>query len=185
MKIITQIVQFLVGGLFIFSGLIKLNDPTGMQIKLEEYFEVFAQDKLQLGLAGLSGLWHFLEPYSLSLSLLLSTLEVGLGIALLLKYKPVATLWALWGTIVFFTFLTFYSAYFNKVTDCGCFGDFIKLTPWTSFTKDVILFFMKIICLLIIQKLHFGAVILAHLEHYFWVFGQRGICHILIFCLIK
>ncbi len=155
MKIITQVIQFLVGGLFIFSGLIKLNDPTGMQIKLEEYFEVFAQDKLQLGLAGLSGLWHILEPYSLSLSLLLSTLEVGLGVALLLKYKPVATLWALWGTIVFFTFLTFYSAYFNKVTDCGCFGDFIKLTPWTSFTKDVILFIA--ISFLIFNKNHLPA----------------------------
>jgi hypothetical protein len=41
--------------------------------------------------------------------------------------------------ILFFTFLTFYSAYFNKVTDCGCFGDAIKLTPWESFYKDIIL----------------------------------------------
>jgi hypothetical protein len=43
------------------------------------------------------------------------------------------------GLMVFFTILTFYSAYFNKVTDCGCFGDAIKLTPWESFTKDVVL----------------------------------------------
>jgi hypothetical protein len=41
--------------------------------------------------------------------------------------------------MVFFTFLTFYSAYFDKVTDCGCFGDAIKLTPWQSFIKDIIL----------------------------------------------
>jgi hypothetical protein len=39
--------------------------------------------------------------------------------------------------IVFFTFLTFYSAYFNKVTDCGCFGDALHLKPWQSFQKDV------------------------------------------------
>ena len=44
--------------------------------------------------------------------------------------------------IIFFTFLTWYSAYFNKVTDCGCFGDAIKLTPWESFTKDVVLLVM-------------------------------------------
>jgi hypothetical protein len=49
------------------------------------------------------------------------------------------TTWALGLLIVFFTFLTFYSAYFNKVTDCGCFGDAIPLTPWQSFSKDIIL----------------------------------------------
>ncbi len=49
------------------------------------------------------------------------------------------TTWVLLALMVFFTFLTFYSAYFNKVTDCGCFGDAIKLTPWESFTKDIIL----------------------------------------------
>ena len=41
--------------------------------------------------------------------------------------------------ILFFTFLTGYSAYFNKVTDCGCFGDFLKLKPWHSFYKDLVL----------------------------------------------
>ena len=34
----------MVGGLFIFSGAIKVNDPIGTAIKLEEYFEVFAYD---------------------------------------------------------------------------------------------------------------------------------------------
>ena len=50
--------------------------------------------------------------------------------------------------IVFFTFLTWYSAYFNKVTDCGCFGDAIKLTPWESFTKDVILLVLIVIIMI-------------------------------------
>src|SRR5690625_5198407 len=47
--------------------------------------------------------------------------------------------------IVFFTILTFYSAYFNKVTDCGCFGDAIPLTPWQSFWKDVILLILIVV----------------------------------------
>jgi uncharacterized membrane protein YphA (DoxX/SURF4 family) len=134
MQVISQIFRYATGLLFIFSGLIKLNDPVGTQIKLEEYFEVFATD--------FSPVFHHFIPYALVLSVILCVLEVVLGVALLIKYKMKYTMWALLLIIVFFTFLTFYSAYFNKVTDCGCFGDAIKLTPWESFTKDVILLVM-------------------------------------------
>lgn len=138
MNIINRIISLLVGGIFVFSGLIKLNDPVGTEIKLEEYFEVFASDQ-DLGLSALQGFWEFLLPYSLSLAIILSVLEVVLGLGLILNYRPKSNLWSLLFMIVFFTFLTFYSAYFNKVTDCGCFGDAIKLDPWQSFTKDIVL----------------------------------------------
>jgi uncharacterized membrane protein YphA (DoxX/SURF4 family) len=134
MYLLTQIARYFVGILFIFSGLIKLNDPVGTQIKLEEYFDVFATD-----ISALAGLFHELIPMALYISVILCVAEVILGVAVLIKYRMRTTLWILLGLIVFFTFLTFYSAYFNKVTDCGCFGDAIKLTPWASFTKDVIL----------------------------------------------
>jgi uncharacterized membrane protein YphA (DoxX/SURF4 family) len=134
MKIITQIIRLLVGGLFVFSGLVKLNDPVGTQIKLEEYFEVFAQD-----MPALHDFWMALVPYGLYFSVFFCAAEIILGVALLVSWRPKFTLWSLLATIIFFTFLTFYSAYFNKVTDCGCFGDFLKLKPWTSFTKDVVL----------------------------------------------
>lgn len=130
----TRVSWFLLGALFIFSGLIKLNDPVGTALKLEEYFEVFARD-----LPPLSGLFQSLGSSSRLLSILLSSLEVILGVALLLRWHLRKTLWVLLVLLVFFTFLTFYSAAFNKVTDCGCFGDFIKLTPWTSFSKDLFL----------------------------------------------
>jgi uncharacterized membrane protein YphA (DoxX/SURF4 family) len=123
-----------VGVLFIFSGLIKLNDPVGTKIKLEEYFEVFAAD-----LPWAAGLFHALVPTALVLAVVLCAAEVVLGVALLLRYRLKTTLWILLGLIVFFTILTFYSAWFNRVTDCGCFGDAIKLTPWQSFGKDVLL----------------------------------------------
>ncbi len=128
-----RVAKIIVGILFIFSGLIKLNDPVGTEIKLEEYFEVFATD-----LPALHDFFMLLVPYALAFSVILSVAEVVLGVALLVNYKPKTTSWLLLLVIVFFTFLTFYSAYFNRVTDCGCFGDAIKLKPWTSFSKDII-----------------------------------------------
>jgi uncharacterized membrane protein YphA (DoxX/SURF4 family) len=130
-SIIDNLVRIVVGGLFIFSGLIKLNDPIGTEIKLEEYFEVFGQD--------FGSFFLLFKPIALELGMFLIILEVVLGVAVLINYKMEITTVILLGLIVFFTFLTFYSAYFNKVTDCGCFGDAIKLTPWESFIKDIIL----------------------------------------------
>lgn len=133
MKYLVGICRIIVGVLFIISGLIKLNDPLGFSFKLEEYFSPAVLDL------------PFLEPYALAIALFVVILEVVLGVTLLLGYKVRLTLWTLLATIVFFTFLTFYSAYFNKVTDCGCFGDAVKLTPWESFSKDVVLLVMILI----------------------------------------
>jgi uncharacterized membrane protein YphA (DoxX/SURF4 family) len=125
------ILRLLVGGLFVFSGLIKVNDPVGTAIKLEEYFDVFSND--------IASFFYLLKPYALPLAVFLVVFEVVLGVMLLVGVRLKETVWALASMILFFTFLTFYSAYFNKVTDCGCFGDAIKLTPWESFYKDIIL----------------------------------------------
>lgn len=131
MNIIKEFARYAVGALFIFSGIIKVNDPVGTAIKLEEYFQVFAAD--------IAPFFEWFVPAALFLSVVLSVLEVVLGVALIVGYRMRITAWILLAMIVFFTFLTFYSAYFNKVTDCGCFGDAIKLTPWQSFNKDIIL----------------------------------------------
>jgi uncharacterized membrane protein YphA (DoxX/SURF4 family) len=137
---ITQISRILVGLLFIVSGLIKLNDPVGFSYKLAEYF---SESVLNL---------PFLVPLALPLAVSIVIFEAVLGFMLLIGYKPKFTVWSLLLLIVFFTFLTFYSAYNKVVTDCGCFGDALKLTPWQSFTKDVVLLFF-IIILFINQKL--------------------------------
>lgn len=140
MKIIIPIIRFFVGVLFIFSGLVKLNDPMGFSFKLEEYFSesVFNLPALQ--------------PYALSIAVVLVIAEIVLGVLLLLGWLKKFTLMALSLMIIFFTLLTFYSAYFNKVTDCGCFGDAIPLTPWQSFGKDVIL--LVLILILFLGKNH-------------------------------
>ena len=130
-KVIDIFSRVFVGGLFIFSGLIKINDPIGTKIKLEEYFEVFASD--------FGSFFEFFIPFALPIGMFLIILEVVLGVAVLINYKMKWSMNIMLSLMIFFTFLTFYSAYFNKVTDCGCFGDAIPLTPWQSFYKDVIL----------------------------------------------
>ena len=141
--IITHISRFLVGGLFIFSGFIKANDPLGFSYKLQEYFEVFKAD------SGL-GIFESFAHIALPLAILLCVSEMALGFMLLVGYKRNLTLGLLFAQIAFFTFLTFYSACYNKVTTCGCFGDFLVLKPWTSFWKDVAL--LILITLLISGK---------------------------------
>ncbi len=141
MKYIVALCRIIVGVLFIISGFIKLNDPVGFSFKLEEYFSPGVLDL------------DFLMPYALGISIFVVILEVLLGVMLLIGFRIKITLWSLLLMIVFFTFLTFYSAYFNKVTDCGCFGDAIKLTPWESFTKDVILLVLIVILFLGIKHI--------------------------------
>jgi len=127
MKTLVQIARIIVGALFIFSGFVKLVDPIGSQYKFEEYF---SESVLNL---------EFLIPYALPFAIVLIIAEIILGIALLVGWKAKFTVRSLKIIILLFLFLTWYSAYYNKVTDCGCFGDAIKLTPWQTFYKDVIL----------------------------------------------
>jgi uncharacterized membrane protein YphA (DoxX/SURF4 family) len=130
-KLIDNFSRIFVGVLFIFSGLVKINDPVGTQIKLEEYFTVFADS--------FASFFSVFVPYALPIAMFLIVLELVLGVAVLIQYRMNITATVLLLLMVFFTLLTFYSAYTGKVTDCGCFGDAIPLTPWQSFIKDVVL----------------------------------------------
>lgn len=120
-----NIARILTGLVFIFSGIVKANDPIGFAYKLEEYFVV-----LNL---------NFLFDYSVIISIILCALEIFLGGLLILGYWRKWVVKGLLILIIFFTFLTFYSAFFEVVTSCGCFGDAIPLTPWQSFIKDLVL----------------------------------------------
>jgi uncharacterized membrane protein YphA (DoxX/SURF4 family) len=121
-------IRLIVSILFIFSGLIKANDPIGFSYKLIEYFEVF----------GLT----FFNDYSVAIAIAICSFEIILGALLLFGFWSRKTTLGLLLLTIFFTFLTFYSAFFEVVTSCGCFGDAIPLTPWQSFTKDCILLFL-------------------------------------------
>jgi uncharacterized membrane protein YphA (DoxX/SURF4 family) len=141
LKLIVHLSRIFVGAMFIFSGFVKLVDPIGSQYKFEEYF---SEGVLNL---------EFLIPYALPFSIVLIIVEIMLGVSLLLGYKSKRTTWSLLGLTTIFLFLTWYSAYYNKVTDCGCFGDAIKLTPWETFWKNVLLIGLILLLLIGVKNI--------------------------------
>ncbi len=116
--------RIVVGLLFLFSGFVKAVDPVGGAIKLKDYFEAFGFD--------------FLSGSALFLAIFLSSIEVIIGFHLLVKIRIRQMAYAALVLMLFFTLLTFVLAIFNPVSDCGCFGDAIKLTNWNTFLKNLI-----------------------------------------------
>ena len=82
MKFLANFSRILVGLEFIFSGFVKVVDPYGTGLKLQEYFEVFATD-----VPALASFFHFFAHNSLGLSLVFCCLELVLGVALLFNFK--------------------------------------------------------------------------------------------------
>src|ERR1700733_11859343 len=125
------IIRWFVGLLFIFSGLIKANDPLGLSYKMQEFFEA----------------WNLysLNDFTLALSLIMNVFEVLAGIAVIIGWHMKLFSWLLLLLIIFFAFLTGYALFSGKIKTCGCFGDCLPLTPAQSFTKDLILFVLILI----------------------------------------
>ena len=125
-----------VGGLFIFSGLVKAIDPKGLAFKMQEFFEAWSNSGF------LPGLMKTFDHYALTFSIIMITLEVIVGVALLIGWKKKITVTILLLLMLFFTFLTSYVLFTGKIKACGCFGDCIPLTPTQTFTKDIVLLIM-------------------------------------------
>ncbi|MBL7696605.1 MAG: DoxX family protein [Chitinophagaceae bacterium] len=125
MKTIVNISRFIVGVLFIFSGLVKANDPLGLSYKMQEFFEVWGM--------------HSFNNSTLAFSIIIITFEILAGFAVLLGWKMRLFSWLLLLLIIFFTFLTGYALFSGKIRECGCFGDCIPLQAHESFIKDLIL----------------------------------------------
>ncbi|MGV3528872.1 MAG: BT_3928 family protein [Flavisolibacter sp.] len=142
MRIITRIVQYLVGILFIVSGLVKANDPLGLSYKMKEFLELWSSSVGASNFFAKDALISFfdlLHHQSLALSVIMITLEIAAGVALIIGWSRRFVLWLLLVLIVFFTFLTGYAFLSGKFTNCGCFGDCLPITPFASFIKDLVL----------------------------------------------
>lgn len=168
--------QHFVAVLFLFSGAVKAVDPLGTAYKMEQYFAEFEQTFSQTWLAFMSDLFPLLSEYAIGFSVVMIIFEIVLGIMVLLGTSRRFTAWAFLLLILFFTFLTGFTYltgyvpqgvnFFDfsnwgsyvetnmKVTDCGCFGDFLKLAPFVSFMKDVFLLIPAVLFLVFNGKMH-------------------------------
>lgn len=153
-SVLTSLFQNFCGLMFIFSGIVKVIDPLGTAYKLEQYFGEF-----ETHFSWFASVFTFFSQYAVAISVLVIVFEIVLGIMLILGSTPKLTSWLFFGLVLFFTGLTGFTyltghltdgaTFFEfgkwgpwvetnmKVTDCGCFGDFIKLKPFTSFMKDI------------------------------------------------
>ncbi|MFH0864734.1 MAG: BT_3928 family protein [Bacteroidota bacterium] len=133
MRIIRIIFRTIVGLTFMFSGFVKGIDPLGSVYKFNEYFEVYGME--------------WLSPLALFLAVLLCAIEFTIGVMLVFGVKPKLSAWLSFIMMFFFTGLTFLSAINNPVSDCGCFGDAVKLTNWETFYKNVVLIILVLFLL--------------------------------------
>src|SRR5215471_19511299 len=119
MKRSLTVIRWLVGLLFIFSGLIKANDPLGLSYKMQEFFEVWGLQSL--------------NDFTLAFSLVMNVFEVLAGVAVIVGWRMRLFSWLLLLLIIFFGFLTGYAVFSGKIKTCGCFGDCLPLTAGQSF----------------------------------------------------
>jgi uncharacterized membrane protein YphA (DoxX/SURF4 family) len=145
MKIIVNISRVIVGLLFIFSGLVKAMDPHGLAYKMQEFFDVWAMDN-----ASIASFMHWLSDFALPFAIIMITLEIIVGVGILLGIWRKFFTWLILLLIIFFAFLTGYAALSGKISTCGCFGDCIPLTSMESFIKDLVL--LALILLLFFGK---------------------------------
>ena len=141
MRSTVTVIRILTGVLFIFSGLVKAIDPLGLAYKMQEFFEAWGQSRM------LASLMDILNNYAVTFSVIMITLEVVVGIALLLGWQKRFTSWILLLLMLFFSFLTSYVLFTGKIRACGCFGDCIPLTPVQTFSKDIVLLFFALFLL--------------------------------------
>lgn len=118
---------------FVFSGMVKVVDPRGTQYKLEDYFQAF-------------GWWEWIPDFlSLWLAVALAVFEFCMGVYMFFGIRRKMTTWLFFLFMGVMTPLTLYLALADPVSDCGCFGEAVKLTNWETFGKNVVLLLLVLV----------------------------------------
>lgn len=158
LNILSHICRIVAGVVFAFSGFVKAVDPWGTALKVNEYLSIYGLD--------------FLEPASMVFSIWLCGAELMMGLMLLFRVRTrLVSIFAL-VSMIFFTVLTFLSATWIPVEDCGCFGDALKLSPWATFLKNLALLPMVVV------------VWYRHRQYRAFAFSRREVALTALFCTL-
>lgn len=164
------------GVFFLFSGFVKAIDPLGTTYKMVDYFNAFSKHLASTPFSFLDGFWAYLAAHGETVSIVMIVLELVIGFMLLIGAKRRIVSWIFLILVAFFTILTGFTyltgyvpqdaTFFSfsewgewvdtqmEVSDCGCFGDFLKLEPFTSFMKDVFLLIPGLLFVIFNQKMY-------------------------------
>ena len=135
---LADICRVVLGLTFIFSGFVKTIDPWGTALKITEYLNVYG--------------FETLNNYRFGFAIWFCAAELMMGLMLTFKIKTrLISIFAML-TMTFFLVLTFLSATVLPVEDCGCFGDALRLSPWASFAKNVVLWCLALVVWLNARK---------------------------------
>lgn len=127
MKIAVWIARLLLGATFLLSGVTKIVDPYGSQIKIEAYLTAWGlNDAIPPGLMLVGGC-------------ALATLEFIIGLLLATGSLRRTAAWGATALMAFMLPLTVYIAIADPVDDCGCFGDFLVISNVATMLKNVVL----------------------------------------------
>lgn len=119
------IVRLIFGLTFIFSGFVKLIDPVGTGLVIQEYLNIINFD--------------FLSFMRVFIGVVLSLLEFLVGVAILMRMRMREASIAALVMMVFFTIVSFLLLIYEPIQDCGCFGEAASLTHGETFFKNIIL----------------------------------------------
>lgn len=155
---LSHICRITAGIVFAFSGFVKAVDPWGTSLKVNEYLSIYDLESF--------------APLSMIFSIWLCGAELMMGLMLIFKVRTrLVSIFALI-SMIFFTLLTFLSATWIPVEDCGCFGDALKLSPWATFFKNLLLLPMVVV------------VWYRYRNYQAWIFSRREMLLTTIFCVV-
>ena len=141
LPVLMHIIRISLGCVFVFSGFVKAIDPLGSTYKFDDYFHAFG------------GFFNGLTPIAFPAAIILSTLELLIGLNLLSGVKIRLSSWLAFIFMLVMTPLTLYVALKNPVTDCGCFGDALVISNWATFYKNIVLIALIILLLKFSQNI--------------------------------